>query len=120
MRGHQGDGHISFVLIGIGYQCGMIDEVTQAFRTLLVIINSGVDQFLEILQPTFRFIVVLGFESVFIAGVEDGGFDQVRHRRRGFVILGCVTLDVLGGLFVRRHDSLDLARQTVNDALEIG
>ena len=59
-------------------------------RTLLVIIDGGVDQLLQILQTPFSFVIVLGFEGVLVTSVEDCGFDQVRYRRGRFVILGCL------------------------------
>ena len=83
VRGHQGDGRVAFVLIGVGNQRGVIDELAQAFDALLVVVDGSVDQFLQVLQTRFGFVSLFALECVLVTGVEDGGFDDVGNGRVG-------------------------------------
>ena len=50
VRRHQRDRHVGFVLVRVGDQGGMIDELANAVRSLLVVIHRGVDQLLQVFQ----------------------------------------------------------------------
>src|SRR5258706_15485634 len=77
VSGHQGHGRVAFVLIGVGNKCGVIDELAQAVNALLVVVDSSVDQFLQVLQTCFGFVGLFALECVLVTGFEDGGFDDV-------------------------------------------
>src|SRR6266516_5236195 len=61
----------------------MIDEFAQAFRALFVIIDSCVNELLQVLQTRFGFVGVFALERILVAGVEDGGFDEIGNEGVG-------------------------------------
>ena len=66
----------------------MIDKLAQPLDALLIVIHSGVDEFLQILQTRFGLISLFGLERVFVTGFEDGGFDDVGDWRIGICDCG--------------------------------
>ena len=59
----------------------MVYKVAQAVLLLSVVINCGVDEFLQVLQPRFGFIGVLRLERVRITRVENRRLDDIRDGR---------------------------------------
>jgi len=57
--GHERDGRVALVLVLIGNERGVIDKLAQSFDPLIVIIDSGVNEFLQVLESTLGFIRTL-------------------------------------------------------------
>ena len=82
VSGHQGDGCVAFVLIGVGNKCGVIDKLAQTVDALLVVVDRSVHQFLQVFQTCFGFVSLFAFKCVLVSGFEDGGFDDVGRGRK--------------------------------------
>ncbi len=55
----------------------MVDELAQTLDALIVIIDSCVNELLQVLKPRFRLVSVLRLERVLVAGIENCGLDDI-------------------------------------------
>src|SRR6185369_2723104 len=75
--GHQSDWSVSFILIGIRNESGVIYKLAQPFDALFIVIDGGIDEFLQIFQTRFGLVGLFGLERVLVTGFEDRGLDDV-------------------------------------------
>src|SRR5688500_6656958 len=74
---HQRYGRVAFVIVLIGNERRVIDKLTQSIDALVVVINRGVYQFLQVFEPSFGFFSLLGSERVFVTRLDNRGADDV-------------------------------------------
>ncbi len=55
----------------------MVDELAQTLDALIVIVDSCIDEFLQVLEPRFRLVSVLRLERVLIASIKNCGLDDI-------------------------------------------
>src|SRR5215471_15635314 len=78
---HQGNAGVSLVLVGIGYQGGMIDKILERFA-LLLSFGCSIYQLLDIRQTPFCFDAILFLKRTHISRVECGCANYFRKRLR--------------------------------------
>ena len=83
VRSHQRHWRVAFVFILIGNECGVVDELTQPFDTLFVVIDGCVDEFLQVFQTAFGFVCAFASERDFVTGFDDRSTDDIGNRRIG-------------------------------------
>ena len=57
----------------------MINEVSQAGDALVVIVNSGVNEFLQVLQARLCFVSAFRLQSVFVTTIQNCSLDDVGY-----------------------------------------
>ena len=55
MDRHQRHWRIAFVIVLIGNERGVIDKLAQSFNALIVVIDGGINEFLQVFETAFGF-----------------------------------------------------------------
>src|SRR4051812_23624315 len=79
VNSHQRNRRAAVVPVCVRYQSGVVDKIPEAVLLLLVIVDGGVDELLEVLKPRLCLIRSLKAKSVCISGILSGRDDHVRY-----------------------------------------
>ena len=70
---HQRYRRVALVVVLIGNERGMIDKLAQSFNALIVVIDGGVHEFLQVFETAFGFFSLFRLQRVFVASLDDRG-----------------------------------------------
>src|ERR1043165_2222321 len=77
---HQRDGHITAILVSVGGERGSIYEITKSATFLMVVVYSGINEFLKVLYPTLGLIRIFSSKHFCLTCVANGGLDDLGGR----------------------------------------